>query len=55
MKGDISIFYHPCGGVHGGSYYGFSSGITGKVKIVESGYIHSADDGATVIQMGNRR
>lgn len=21
MKGDISIFYHPGGGIHGGSYY----------------------------------
>lgn len=30
MKGDISIFYHSGGGKHGGSYYGISSGTTGK-------------------------
>ena len=33
MNGDISIFYHPGGGKHGGSYYGISSGATGKIKV----------------------
>ena len=30
------MFYHE-GGRHVGSYYGYSSGTTGKVKIVEKG------------------
>ena len=34
MNGDVSIFYHPGGGKHGGSYYGISSGATGKIKVV---------------------
>ncbi len=51
-KGDLSVFYHPGGGIHGGSYYGFSSGITGKVKVVGDGYIPTIDDNATVIKIG---
>jgi hypothetical protein len=51
-NGDLSVFYHPGGGVHGGSYHGFSSGVTGKVKVVGEGYMPTATDGATVIQIG---
>jgi hypothetical protein len=36
-KGDKIVFYHE-GGRHVGPYYGFSSGPTGKVKIVGPGY-----------------
>lgn len=31
-KGDQSVFYHAGGGIHAGSYYGFSSGSYGKIK-----------------------
>ncbi|MBC1514527.1 hypothetical protein HCJ48_00050 [Listeria sp. FSL L7-1510] len=50
-KGDGMIFYHPGGGIHKGSYYGFSSGKTGRVKIVSpsDNYAPTTDDGATVI------
>ena len=49
-KGDQSIFYHPGGGRHGGSYYGYSSAATGKTKIVGSDYIPIPGDKATIIQ-----
>ena len=49
-KDDISIFYHAGGGIHGGSYYGISSGATGKIKIVDpSTYIPTSDDKAEII------
>ncbi|WP_313577586.1 hypothetical protein [Lacrimispora sp.] len=48
-NGDGMVFYHAGGGMHGGSYYGFSSGATGKVKIVGSDYIPLVGDKATVI------
>ena len=50
---DGSVFYHAGGGIHGGSYYGFSTGPTGKVKIIKpsDNYIPTLDDGATVIQI----
>jgi len=50
MGGDVSIFYHPGGGIHGGSYYGISSGATGKIKVVDSKtYIPLKGDKATII------
>ena len=50
MNGDISIFYHPGGGKHGGPYYGISSGATGKIKVVNpETYIPLKGDKATVI------
>ena len=50
MNGDISIFYHPGGGKHGGSYYGISSGATGKIKVVNpETYIPLKGDKATII------
>lgn len=50
MKGDISIFYHPGGGIHGGSYYGISSSVTGKIKVVNPDtYIPLPEDKATII------
>ncbi|MEG1229107.1 MAG: RHS repeat-associated core domain-containing protein, partial [Flavobacterium sp.] len=49
-KGDKSVFYHPGGGVHKGSYYGFSSGKTGKVKVVSKEYVPTANDKATIIK-----
>ena len=52
-QGDLSVFFHPGGGVHGGAYYGFSSGLTGKVKVVGSGYIPTFDDSARIIQILN--
>jgi RHS repeat-associated protein len=52
-KGDQSIFYHPGGGRHGGSYYGFSSGKLGKNKIVGPDYKPSPSDKATIINTGN--
>lgn len=49
-NGDISIFYHPGGGKHGGSYYGISSGATGKIKVVNpETYIPLKGDKATII------
>jgi len=48
-----SIFYHPGGGRHGGSYYGFSSGTLGKTKIVGPDYIPLKGDKATIINIGN--
>ena len=47
-KGDKSVFYHN-GGRHQGPYYGFSSGKTGKVKVVGKGYVPSLDDKSTII------
>ncbi|HEY9009211.1 MAG TPA: hypothetical protein VIM75_23910 [Ohtaekwangia sp.] len=52
-KGDQSIFYHPGGGVHRGSYYGFSSGKLGKNKIVGLDYKPLPGDKATIISIGN--
>lgn len=39
-------------GIHKGSYYGFSSGDTGKVKIVGKDYIDFSKDKATIIKFG---
>lgn len=50
--GDGSVFYHPGGGIHSGSYYGFSSGDTGKIKIVGNDYINFLNDKATIIKFG---
>ena len=44
------IFYHE-GGRHVGRYYGYSSGITGKVKIVGPGYKPLPGDKAKIIKM----
>ncbi|MGY3779293.1 T7SS effector LXG polymorphic toxin [Isobaculum melis] len=46
-----SIFYHGGGGVHDGTYYGFSNGVNGRVKIVKQkdGYNPTSDDKATII------
>jgi len=52
-NGDQSIFYHPGGGRHGGSYYGFSSGRLGKNKVVGKDYIPLPGDKATIIKMNN--
>lgn len=49
-NGDKSVFYHPGGGVHEGSYVGISSGQMGKVKVVGSDYKPLAGDKATIIQ-----
>lgn len=50
MNGDVSIFYHPGGGKHGGAYYGISSGATGKIKVVNpETYIPLKGDKATII------
>ncbi|WP_379142990.1 RHS repeat domain-containing protein [Paenibacillus sp. sgz500992] len=49
-SGDKSVFYHPGGGIHGGSYVGFSSGQTGKVKVVGSDYKPLPGDKAIIIQ-----
>ncbi|MCJ8014872.1 hypothetical protein MUG84_24615, partial [Paenibacillus sp. KQZ6P-2] len=48
-NGDKSVFYHPGGGVHNGSYIGFSSGQTGKVKVVGLDYKPLPSDKSTVI------
>ncbi len=50
-KGDQSIFYHPGGGRHSGSYYGYSSGATGKIKIVGSDYVPLPGDKARIIHV----
>ena len=47
-NGDGMVFYHS-GGRHDGAYYGFSTGATGKVKIVGEGYVPLPGDKATVI------
>jgi hypothetical protein len=49
-KRDQSIFYHPEGGVHRGSYYGYSRATTGRVKIVSLEYVALPGDKATIIQ-----
>ena len=50
LKGDISIFYHPGDGRHGGSYYGISTANTGKIKVVNPDtYIPLPGDKATII------
>ncbi len=49
-NGDKSVFYHPGGGVHEGSYVGVSSGQMGKVKVVGSDYKPLAGDKAIIIQ-----
>lgn len=51
-EGDGMVFYHPGEGIHGGSYYGFSTGDTGKVKIVGENYIDFSSDKATIIKFG---
>lgn len=43
------IFYHAGGGIHGGSYYGYATGPTERVKIVDDMYIRTFDDKATII------
>ncbi|MEJ8548091.1 RHS repeat-associated core domain-containing protein [Brevibacillus borstelensis] len=48
-NGDKSVFYHPGEGVHVGSYVGFSSGQTGKVKVVGSDYKPLPGDKAIII------
>ena len=49
-KGDVSIFYHAGGGIHGGSYYGIASGATGKIKVVDpKTYVPTEDDKAEII------
>ena len=48
-KGDLSVFYHPGQGVHVGPYYGFSSGLTGKTKVVSTAYVPTLDDTANII------
>ncbi|WP_271006925.1 T7SS effector LXG polymorphic toxin [Listeria seeligeri] len=51
-EGDGMVFYHPGEGIHSGSYYGFSTGDTGKVKIVGENYIDFSSDKATIIKFG---
>ena len=49
-KDDVSVFYHPSGGKHGGAYYGISSGATGKIKVVDPNtYIPLSGNKATII------
>lgn len=50
VKDDKVVFYHE-GGRHVGPYYGFSSGTTGKVKIVGPGYKPLPGDKATIIDV----
>lgn len=45
-----SVFYHPGGGRHVGSYYGFSSGTLGKTKVVGKDYVPLKGDKATIIK-----
>ena len=47
---NLHTFYHS-GGRHDGAYYGFSTGATGKVKIVGEDYIPLPGDKATVIYL----
>lgn len=49
---DMMVFQHNADGVHGGAYYGFSSGMTGRVKLVGPDFIPLPDDPATIIDMG---
>ena len=50
LKDDISLFYHPGGGRHNGSYYGISTATTGKIKVVNSNtYTPLSGDKATII------
>ena len=48
---DLMVFYHNADGVHGGAYYGFSSGSTGTVKLVGDDYIPLPGDNAIILQM----
>ena len=47
MKDDKIVFYHE-GVRHVGPYYGYSSGATGKVKIIGDGYMPLPGDKATI-------
>lgn len=47
-KGDKIVFYHE-GGRHVGPYYGYSSAMTGRVKIVGPGYEPLPGDKAIII------
>lgn len=47
-NGDKLVFYNE-GGIHKSSYWGFSSGITGRVKIVGKGYKYLPGDRAKII------
>lgn len=52
-KGDLQVYYHPGGGIHGGQYYGFKSGLTGKVKLIwDLNYIPTFDDKAIIVYLG---
>ncbi|MBC1693910.1 hypothetical protein HCJ06_08555 [Listeria welshimeri] len=46
------IFYHAGGGIHIGSYYGYATRPTRKVKIVDDFYLRTPDDKATIIIRG---
>lgn len=50
-KGDGMVFYHSGEGIHVGAYYGFSSGKTGKVKVIraDDNYVPTPNDGATLV------
>lgn len=50
---ELMVFQHNADGVHGGVYYGFSSGATGTVKLVGNDYIPLPKDKAIIIQMGD--
>jgi hypothetical protein len=49
-RDDMVVFCHE-GGRHKGVYYGFSSGVTGKVKIVGSEYVPLPGDKAKIIRV----
>jgi RHS repeat-associated protein len=51
ISGDKSIFFHPGGGRHAGSYYGFSSAKIGKIKIVGQRYVPISGDKSTIIKL----
>jgi len=49
-KGDKTVFYH-VGGLHKGQYWGYTSGVTGKVKIVGCDYVATPGDKATILHI----
>ncbi|MGJ1426516.1 RHS repeat domain-containing protein, partial [Sphingobacterium spiritivorum] len=47
-KGDKIVFFHPGEGRHKGKYWGFSSAITGKNKVVGNNYLPLPGDKAKI-------
>jgi len=50
-QNDLRVIYHAADGIHGGEYWGISSGRTGEIKLVGNDYIPTSTDKAIIINM----